>query len=173
MKRDHLTFLGSQLLAGFLFLATSLQSLAADDVRFACSHHGPKKMMLTLSLEEGAARQIEIEGVNNGDDWDVKIDGKKVAAGQGGQTGDTIKVHSGDTIIWTISAANHGVAFAEQKFAETMFKELKAGGELKLENLNTTLTSQDWMDFGKTLWGTKRIDAVQGQTNVMVMGTVK
>src|SRR5437870_4434337 len=125
MKRYVLT-----LLAGFFFLALSVASVAADDVKFACSHHGPKNMMLTLSLEKGDRQTIVIEGKNNGAKWFVTINGMPAADGNGGQNGDTIKVHSGDTITWSISAANHGVAFAEQKLAQAMFKELKAGDSL-------------------------------------------
>jgi len=168
MKRYLLT-----LLAGFFFLALSVASVAADDVKFACSHHGPKNMLLTLSLEKGDPQIIVIEGKNNGKQWFVTIDGRPAANGNGGQNGDTIKVHSGDTITWSISAATHGVAFADQKLAEAMFKELKAGDKLKLEDLTTTLTSADWKAFGKTLWGTKETNAVPGKTIVMVTGTVK
>ncbi len=173
MKRDQLSFLASLALAGFLFLSSSVQAFAADNVMFACSHHGPANMSLTLKLEQGDPQIIVIEGKGtSGAKWFVTINNKAAESGNGGDNGDTIKVHSGDTIIWIITGANHGVAFAEQKVAEAMFKELKAGVTLKLEDLTTTLTSDDWKNFGNTLSGTKPIDAVPG-TIIMVTGTVK
>jgi len=167
MKRDHLTFIASLLV--FVLFALSIQSFAdvtkqaAKDVKFACSHHGPTKMMLTLSLENGDPQKIDIVGKNNGDQWFVTIDGKEAKPGKGGTNGDTVKVHSGDTITWRITAANHGVAFAEQDLAEAMLKFDPPGdpkvGPLKLEDLTTTLTSDPWKMFGTKRWGTKPIDA--------------
>jgi plastocyanin len=177
-------------LFGFFVLALSAQSFADDkkevakDVKFACSHHGPTAMMLTLSLEKGDPQMIEITGKNNGAKWFVTIGGVKAADGNGGKNGDTVKVHSGDTITWSITDANHGVAFAEQDLAEAMLKFDPAGddpmvGPLKLEDLTTTLTgpcnpkAADWKNFGTKLWGTKPIDAVEGKTIVMVKCKVK
>jgi hypothetical protein len=169
MKHATLKFVVCLLLFGFFILALSVQSFADDkngvtkDVKFACSHHGPANMMLTLSLEKGDARKIEIVGKNNGAKWFVSIDGQSAQDGNGGKNGDTVKVHSGDTIVWTITAANHGVAFAEQDLAEAMLKfdppDPKVGQPLKLEDLTTTLTSDPWKMFGTKLWGTKPIDA--------------
>jgi hypothetical protein len=85
-------------------------------------------------------------------------------------------VHSGDTITWIITAANHGVAFAEQDLAENMLKfdptDPKTGQPLKLEDLTTTLASDAWKKFGTKLWGTKPIDAGNNPI-VMVSCTVK
>ncbi len=173
MKRHQLSFLASLALAGVFFLTLSIPSFAADDVMFACSHHGPANMRLTLKLEQGDPQIIVIEGKGtSGAKWFVTINNRAAASGNGGDNGDTIKVHSGDTIIWIITGANHGVAFAEQKVAEAMFKELKAGVTLKLEDLTTTLTCADWKNFGNALWGMKPMDAVPG-TIIMVTGTVK
>jgi len=184
MKRNHLAFVALLLVFVLFALALSNRSFAEDekdgakDVKFACSHHGPMKMMLTLSLEKGDPQKIDIAGVNNGDQWSVTIDGNKAKPGNGGNNGDTIKIHSGDTITWTITAANHGVAFADQDLAEAMLKFDPPGddptvGPLKLEDLTNTLTSDSWKMFGAKRWGTKPIDAIKGKTIVMVRGTVK
>jgi len=167
-------------LLGFSVLAMSVQSFADDkkdvakDVKFACSHHGPTNMMLTLSLEKGDPRKIEIVGKNNGAKWFVTIDGQPAKDGNGGQNGDTVKVHSGDTITWKITAANHGVAFAEQDLAEAMLTfdkpDPKTNQPLKLEDLTTTLTSDAWKMFGTKRWGTKPIDAA---TDPIVMVSCK
>jgi plastocyanin len=176
MKRDHLTFTASLLFLVLAAFALPIRSFADDkkdapkDVDFACSHHGPMNMMLTLTFEKGDPRQIQIEGGGDFKHWLVKIGDGKVAPAD---NGTKIKVHSGDTITWILTDLNHGVVFAEQKVAEAMFKELKAGDSLKLEDLNPTLNSPEWMKFGKTLWGTKRMDAVEGKTIIMVTGTVK
>jgi plastocyanin len=172
VKRYHLSFLVSLALAGFLFLSSSVQSLAAD-VKFACSHHGPAMMSLTLTLEQGAPRTIVIEGkATSGMKWFVTIDNKVADSGNGGDNGDTITVHSGDTIMWILTGANHGVAFADKDVANAMLKDLKAGATLQLEDLTTTLTTDDWVAFGATRWGVKKLDAVAG-TIIMVTGTVK
>jgi plastocyanin len=173
MKRNHLSFPVSLALAGFLFLASSVQSLAVDDVKFACSHHGPMNMNLTLHLEQGDPQTIVIEGTaNSATKWSVTINAQPAASGNGGDNGDTIKVHSGDTITWILTGANHGVAFADKDAANAMLKDLKAGVPLKLEDLTTTLTSSDWVNFGANRWGVKKLDAVAG-TIIMVTGTVK
>jgi hypothetical protein len=169
MKRDLLTF--ASLLLGFTVFALALQSFADDrkteekkavakDVKFACSHHGPKNMMLTLRLspDKGTPRKIEFIGVNNGAKWTVKIDGTPADDGNGGKNGDTVKVRSGDSISWSITAANHGVAFADQDLAEAMLKFDTSVGK-PLEDLSTTLTTAAWKMFGTKLWGTKPIDA--------------
>src|SRR4051794_38930896 len=116
MKRVRLSL--ASVLVGFVILVLSVQSLAnerkaddkkaaAKDVKFACSRHGPKNMMLTLSLgsDAEAPRKIEIIGMNNGAKWTVKIGGTAAADGNGGKNGDTIKVRSGDSITWSITAA--------------------------------------------------------------------
>src|SRR5207244_2950484 len=130
-------------------------------------------MKLTLKLEPGDPRVIVIEGKStSGTKWFVTINNKPAASGNGGDDGDTIKVHSGDTIMWILTGANHGVAFAKRSVAEAMFKDLKAGATLNLEDLTTALIGPDWMAFGDTLWGIKKMDAVAG-TIIMVTGTVK
>jgi hypothetical protein len=135
---------------------------APKDVKFACSHHGPTNMMLTLSFEKGTARTIEIVGKNSGAKWFVTIDGAAAPDGSGGKNGDTIKVHSGDTIVWKITDANHGVAFAEQDLAEAMLTfdkpDPKTMQPLPLEDLTGTLTTMPWKNFGTKRWGTKAID---------------
>ena len=174
MKRNTLTVVASNLLAGFLLVALSVLSFADDkkeavkDVKFACSHHGPKNMQLTLSLEKGDARKIEITGKNNGAKWFVTIDGQAAPDGNGGKNGDTIKVHSGDTITWLITAANHGVAFAEKDLAQTMLNFGTVGRPL--EDLTGILDTQAWKDFGTNRWGTKPIDA---SDNPVVMASCK
>src|SRR5438067_1834500 len=112
MKRNQITYVAAMLLFGFFALALSVQSVADDkkdpkevakDVKFACSRHGPAHMQLTFSHEAGKGRKIEILGKNdNGAKWFVTIDGTPAANGNGGKSGDTVKVHSGDTITWTI-----------------------------------------------------------------------
>jgi plastocyanin len=182
VNRNLTVFIALLLVCGLFTFALPFRSFADDtkdvkDVKFACSHHGPMNMMLTLSLEKGDPRKVEIAGKNNGKKWFVTIDGKDAAAGSGGGNGDSVKVHSGDTITWVITDANHGVAFADQKLAESMLTfdppDPKTGQPLKLEDLATTLTSDDWKRFGTNLWGTKPIDAVQGKTFVMVSCKVK
>lgn len=180
MKVSRLPWL--LVLLGFFAPETVTPSSADDkpsavkDVKFACSHHGPTAMMLTLSLEKGDARKIEIVGKNNGAKWFVTIDGQQAADGNGGKNGDTIKVHSGDTITWKLTAANHGVAFAEQDLAEAMLTfdkpDEKTHQPLKLEDLTTTLTTAPWKAFGTKLWGTKPMDATNDPI-VMVSGKVK
>ena len=181
MKRSLTVFVASLLLFGLLAFRLPVQSFADDkkveDVKFACSHHGPVMMMLTLSMEKGDPQKIVIEGKNNGKKWFVTIDGKAAPAGNGGNNGDSVKVHSGDKITWIITDANHGVAFPDQTVAEPMLTFDPAGdpatGPLKLESLTTTLTTDDWKKFGTKLWGTKPIDAVEGKTITMVSCTVK
>ena len=152
MKRHHFSFLVSLALTGFLFLSSSVQSLAAD-VTFACSHHGPMNMNLTLSLEQGTPRTIVIEGkATSPTQWFVTIDNAAAAAGNGANNGDTIKVHSGDTIMWILTGANHGVAFADKDAANAMLK-LKAGATLQLEDLTTILTDDGWPAFRHTAVG--------------------
>jgi plastocyanin len=164
MKRYQIKFVRLLLLFVLFAVALSVQSSAGDkqakDVKFACSHHGPENMMLTLSLEKGDPRKIEITGKNNGAKWFVTIDGKEAEAGNGGNNGDTVKVHSGDTITWKITAANHGVAFAEQDLAEAMLKFDATVGK-PLEDLSDFLKTKAWKDFGNKRWGTKPIDASQ------------
>jgi plastocyanin len=182
MKRTLTVFVAPPLIFGLLAFALSVQSFADEksgvkDVKFACSHHGPMNMMLTLSFEKGDPRKIEIAGKNNGRKWFVTIAGDSAAEGNGGKNGDSVKVHSGDTITWIITDANHGVAFADQELAEAMLTFDQPGdaatGPLKLEDLTTTLTSDDWKKFGPKLWGTKPIDAVSEKTITMVSCKVK
>ena len=151
------------LLLGMCTFALSAQSFADDppkDVTFACSHHGPMRMMLTLSFEKGDPRDIQITGKNNGMKWFATIGGNDAPAGNGGNNADTVKVHSGDTITWIITDANHGVAFSNQDLAQAMLDFTPNGcvGQ-PLIDLTTTLTTDDWKAFGTKLWGTKPIDA--------------
>jgi plastocyanin len=180
MKRDQIAFVAALLLFGLFALAQSVQSSADDkkdtkaavkDVKFACSHHGPTSMALTLSLENGTPQKIEFIGVNNGAKWTVKIDGTPAADGNGGKNGDTVKVHPGDTITWSITAANHGVAFAEKDLAQAMLEFDTTVGK-PLEDLTAFLTTQPWKDFGTNRWGTKPIDAAKDPV-VMVSCKVK
>src|SRR5437016_5150604 len=102
---------GRLLLLGLFVLPLALQSFADDkkdrakDVKFACSHHGPTNMALTLTPEKGTVRKIDFIGVNNGAKWLVKIDGQPAQPGNGGTNGDSVKVRSGDSITWSITAA--------------------------------------------------------------------
>jgi hypothetical protein len=174
MKRDTLRFVARPLLFGFFVIMVYVQSFANDkeaakDVKFACSHHGPANMMLTLSLEKGDARKIEIVGKNNGAKWFVTIDGQPAPDGNGSKNADTIKVHSGDTITWKITAANHGVAFAEQGLAQAMLDFDTTVGK-PLEDLTATLTTDAWKEFGMKRWGTKPIDA---EDDPVVMASCK
>jgi plastocyanin len=170
MKRNQIKFVASLLLFGLSALALCVQSFAGDkkdcqtvvkDVKFACSHHGPEKMMLTLSLDKGDPQKIEIVAKATGAQWFVTIDGKAAADGNGGKNGQTVKVHPGDSITWSISVdnINHGVAFADQDLAQAMLDFDTTVGK-KLEDLSTTLTTQAWKDFGTKLWGTKETSGV-------------
>src|SRR5438552_556891 len=144
MTRDRLTSVATSLLLGLLVLALSVQSFADNkdpknapkDVKFACSRHGPKSMNLTLSAETGKSRKIEFIGGNSGAKWFVKIDGQDVQV----NNGTTVKVRSGDTITWSVAAAKHGVAFAEQDLAQAMIMfDMTVGKPLvdQTMNLNT------------------------------------
>jgi plastocyanin len=124
------------------------------DVKFACSHHGPTMMALTLTPEAGNARTIEFIAQNNPFKWFVKIDDQDVQVANGA----TVNVRTGDSITWSITAANHGVAFADKDLAEAMLTFDTTVGK-PLEDLSKTLTSAAWKQFGTKLWGTKPIDA--------------
>jgi len=123
VKHKLFTFL--VLLPTLALFALSAQAVAQDkkdpvkekgavrDVKFACSRHGAEHMLLTLSLEVATApmRTIEFIGAGNGMKWTVQIDGMNVTTPDGA----TVKVHSGDTIKWSIDAPTgmgirHGVA---------------------------------------------------------------
>src|SRR5262245_3218563 len=124
MKRDRLTFVGALLFCGLLVLALSCRSFAqekkdkaaAKDVKFACSFHGPANMTLTLTPGTGKRRKIEFIAGNSGAKWFVKIDGKDEDV----KNGETVNVRPGDSITWSVAAATHGVAFAEQDLAQAM-----------------------------------------------------
>lgn len=151
------------------------QDKDVKDVKFACSRHGPDHMQLTLSLEKGQPRTLKFIGQSNGAKWSVTIDGVAAADGNGGQNGDTVKVHSGDKLIWQIAALNHGVAFAEKDLAEAMitFDDPDTDkGPLPMIDLTSVLTSDEWKAFGMKLWGVKPINA-HPQPFVMVSGKVK
>jgi hypothetical protein len=177
MKIETLRFVASWLLTGFMFVALSMLSFADDkkdvakNVKFACSQHGPKNMMLTLSLEKGDTRKIEITGKNTGAKWFITINGKPAQDGNGGKNGDTIKVHSGDKITWRITGARHGVAFAEKDLAQAMLDFDTEAGK-PLEDLTDFLSTAVWKAFGSNRWGTKPIDAAKDPV-VMVSCTVK
>jgi len=145
---------------------------AVMDVKFSCPIHGPNMMTLTLSHEAApagtAARTIKMTAVG-GLKWNVTIDGTNATAGGGGTNKDTIKVHTGDTIVWVLKANKHGVAFAEKDRAEAMLKfEMLTGQTLK----DLTLGGADWTAFGSKLWGIE--GQVAGATETeMVKATVK
>jgi plastocyanin len=164
MKCDRSTFVAALLLLGFFVLGLSVDSLAdeknpktvAKDVKFACTKHGPAHMTLSLSPEEGKAREIKIMGGMNTMVWVVKIgDGKEEEVANG----STVKVHSGDSITWSVSVAtrSHGVVFADQDLAEALLDfDKKASKELKSR---TGLGDDDaqkkaWEMFGSKLSGT-------------------
>lgn len=163
MKRYRLMHLIAVFLFGTFASALSVSSFAedkkepdaADDVKFACSQHGPTDMMLTFSLETGTPRKIEIIGGDDTGKWIVKIDGQFAAAGKGGTNGDTIKVRSGDLITWSFASKKHGVAFAQQDKAQAM---LDFDSVFKpLVDQNMKLVSNAWKTFGDNqgkLWGT-------------------
>jgi hypothetical protein len=160
MKRDRLTFVASLLVFGLFALALSVKSFAdekadikavAKDVKFACSHHGPMNMSFTLSLEAGTPQKIEFIGGNIGRHWFVKINDKDVTAEHA--NGTSIKVHSGDSITWSISVENvpHGVAFAEQDLAQALLA-FDPGNE-PLVDLTMILKTDPWKHFGTQRWG--------------------
>jgi hypothetical protein len=161
-----------------IILTCSVRSLADQpkDVKFACSHHGPSNMQLTLSLEEGPSRAIEIVGKNsNGSKWFVSIDGHAADNGNGGKNKDSIKVHHGDTIIWKIESGDtgieHGVAFAEKETAQAMLQFDEKTSKL-LEDLNDFLSTDPWKAFGMSRWGTKPF-AAGADAIVLVSAKVK
>jgi plastocyanin len=145
---------------------------AVMDVKFSCPVHGPKMMTLTLSHEAApagtAARTIKMTAVG-GAKWNVTIGGTNAPAGGGGNNNDTIKVHTGDTIVWVLKANTHGVAFAEKDRADAMLKfEMLTGQTLK----DLTLGGADWTAFGSKLWGIEGQAAGAMETE-MAKATVK
>jgi plastocyanin len=159
MKRNRLAFVVARMFLGLFVLAMSVQSFAdekkdsktvAKDVKFACAIHGPAQMVLTLSLETGTSRKIEIIGGSDTKSWVVKIgnqDAKK-------NNGDTVKVRSGDTITWRVAARTHGVVFADQDLAQAMLDfDTTVGKPLKDQKVLGE-NDPDWMKFGPKLWGT-------------------
>ena len=163
MRRDRLTLVAALLTFGLFVPVLAVQSSADDkqdkavakDVKFACSQHGPSDMMLTLSLETGAARKIEFIGGNSATKWFVKIDGQDVQVPK--QT--TVKVRSGDTITWSVAQGTHGVAFAEQDLAQAMLDFDTTVGK-PLIDLTTILATNSWKRFGAKRWGTDRTNQV-------------
>jgi len=185
VKHKLFTFL--VLLPTLALFALSAQAVAQDkkdpvkekgavrDVKFACSRHGAEHMLLTLSLEVATApmRTIEFIGAGNGMKWTVQIDGMNVTTPDGA----TVKVHSGDTIKWSIDAPTgmgirHGVAFAERGLADAMLNFNAGGQPLVVLNMPPFSTRPDWVAFGTMLWGSLPIDATAMKT-VMVSATVK
>jgi plastocyanin len=157
MKRTCVTPVAALLLVGMVALLSEW-GFGADekkkspaDVKFACSQHGPSDMQLTLSLESGNVQKIEFIGTGTtAAKWTVKIDGvEKNIANQ-----SKVKVRSGDSITWSVEGGKHGVAFAEEDLAKAMLEFDEKVGK-KLEDLNGTLTSNQWKMFGMKRWGTK------------------
>lgn len=148
---------------GVFVLTLSFQSFAdekkdakevAKDVKFACTRHGPNDMQLTLSLEKGDPRKIEINGTGNSNSqWSVIINGEdKTPANKG-----TVMVRSGDSITWNIAGGKHGVAFAEKNLAQAMLDfDLKAGKPLV--DLTNIINTNAWKMFGTMRWGTEETD---------------
>jgi len=160
MKRDHLTFVASVSFLGLFILGLSVQSSAdekavAKDVTFACSHHGPDSMRLTLSLEKGTPRKVEFIAGNSATKWFVKIDGMDVTPANKA----TVKVRSGDTITWSIAKFNHGVTFAEQDLAQEMLDFDATVGKPLKDQTGLGTGDADWKNFGTKLWGTDPFDA--------------
>jgi plastocyanin len=126
-----------------------------QDVRFACAQHGPLMMKLNLSLEAGAGRIVEVIGGSVVTQWTVKIDG----ADTGLPDGSTVKVHSGDTITWSVADRTHGVIFANQDLAQAMLQFDTTVGQ-PLKDQSQLGQDLDWAAFGNKLWGTDPFDAV-------------
>jgi plastocyanin len=123
---------------------------AGQDVKFACSQHGPKDMQLTLKLGTGtSSRAIIFTGGTDTTKWLVQIDGSDVSV----DNGKTVEVHSGDSITWKVADKKHGVAFAEKALAEAMLQFDTTVGKPLIDQ-NMKLTSNDWKMFGNDRWGT-------------------
>lgn len=138
---------------------------AVMDVKFSCPVHGPKMMTLTLSHEVAsagtAARTIKMTAVG-GAKWNVTIDGTNAPAGSGGTNNDTIKVHTGDTIVWVLKTNKHGVVFAEKDRAEAMLKFDMLTGQ----TLDDLTLGDDWKMFGSKLWGIEGKNAGEKETEM-------
>src|SRR5262249_9238886 len=101
---------------------------------------------------------------NSGAKWFVKIDGQDVQVANGAK----VQVRSGDTITWSVAAAKHGVAFAEQDLAQAMAEFDTTVGK-PLVDQTMKLNTTDWKNLGTMRWGTDPT----GDVGVLASGKVK
>jgi plastocyanin len=141
--------------------AVADERAAAAPLKMTCVVHGADAMTLAFVREAGAGgRNIQIIGTGNMARWTVKVGVTDVTPGvQTAGSPGQVKVQVGDTITWTVTGNDHGIAFPTQAEAEALFAfDLKQGKPLG--------PSTDVSGFK---WGTKDFSA----TTTLAVATVK
>jgi len=141
----------------------------AKEIKFTCTQHGPTMMTLTLVTEAGGSpRKVVITGANNVQRWMVTADGMDVTPSDQTPAGNaTLKVRAGDTLTWRVTAAKHGVTFADQDAAEAAL-EFQPGGKNRVPR-----PESKFQTFGPKPWGTDAFSPMDGQPVTLAVAKVK